>query len=185
MYRVYLRCLDNFQLWVPHPKRRGKKINISIFRQTLRFRNTAHTFARPQFCRFFICGDTLKLVSWAPIETGETVHQTIRNRSGTLESVRQSIIRRVHARFELVGGILRIVVNCDFINNKDPTVTRLGTFFSALCKLQVKYYAFEVFIVECSLSVKIKKKLISIKMLLWTIFFVYLYISLTVHHDIN
>jgi hypothetical protein len=58
-----------------------------------------------------------------------------------------------------VESILSILVNCDFINNKDLTVTKLGTFvFSALCKLQVKYYVFEVFLVQCSLSVKLKNQ---------------------------
>lgn len=68
-------------------------------------------FARPQFFRFRLCGNLRTLVYPALTENEDTLHQhtfvackTICNRPGTFESVRQSMIRRVHWRINLDGG---------------------------------------------------------------------------------
>jgi hypothetical protein len=48
-------------------------------------------------------------------------------------------------------------VNCDFTNNKNPTVIKFGTcIVNVLCPPQVKYYTVKVLIVERYLSIKIK-----------------------------
>jgi len=48
-------------------------------------------------------------------------------------------------------------VNCDLINNKNPTVIKLGTcIVNAYCQLLVKCYIVKVFVVDSNLSFKLK-----------------------------
>jgi hypothetical protein len=77
------------------------------------FRGTASTFARSQSFRFLSVG-TFKTRNYsASIESEETLHelifyacQTVLNRAGTFERVRQSIIRSARACIGSGGGYL-------------------------------------------------------------------------------
>jgi hypothetical protein len=75
------------------------------------FRSTAQQSTDVNRIFFSVWGHLEPLVYSATIENEETRHQrifyacqTIRNRPGTLERVRQSMIRRVHACIDSGGG---------------------------------------------------------------------------------
>jgi hypothetical protein len=85
-------------------------ISINIGLQTLSFRGTAPTFIPPQSFRFLSLRTLKAPVYSAPIENEGTLHQlifntcqTICNRRGISESVRQLTIRRVHECTESGG----------------------------------------------------------------------------------
>jgi hypothetical protein len=64
-----LKCMDKFQKWFPHTKRKSPK--------TLDFRSTALTFAWPQSFRFLSVRTLKTLVYSATIENEMTHHQRI------------------------------------------------------------------------------------------------------------
>ena len=49
-------------------------------------------------------------------------------------------------------------VNFDFINDNNSTFLKLEYVLKMYCQVKVEYYAPEIFIVESSLSVKIRKR---------------------------
>jgi len=49
LYRVYLKCLDNLQEWIPHTKTRN---TVHIRPQTFNFEGTTRTFALPRSFSF-------------------------------------------------------------------------------------------------------------------------------------
>ena len=76
------------------------------------FRGVAPAFARPHSLESFIWGEHLKILlqsapngkEYEPESYIFSGSQTIRNRPGTFESVRQSMIRRDHKCFVVDGG---------------------------------------------------------------------------------
>lgn len=57
-----------------------------------------------------------------------------------------------------VEDLSAIFVNCDF---KNSSVVKSGMcILNILCELRVKYYASEIFIFECNISIKINHSLL-------------------------
>jgi hypothetical protein len=66
------------------------------------------------------------------------------------------LVRRIHVCNDSRGWRFEnFVVMCDFTNNKNPTVKLGMLIVNALIQLQLKFYIIKVFIVECSISVKL------------------------------
>ena len=124
-YKLYLKCLDKHQVWVPHTTTRENIITTLMLTVLEVQPNGLFTSV---LLNFYLWGHLKSLLHSAQIQNEETLHlnisdacQTICNRPENLESLQPT-----GRHFE------HFVVTCDLLHTKNPNVIRLS---NKLCQL--------------------------------------------------
>jgi hypothetical protein len=127
-YSVYLKCLNKLQEWV-HPHQSNENFHINTVYVRKHFSGYSPTFARPQSF-IFSSVETPKtpdvfVSNWKWRYTAQRVFCVLpfATAPGPSKRVRQSVVRRWYGWMTFWA----FAANCDLINCKNSTVTKLGT----------------------------------------------------------